>query len=448
MDTVDETYTLGQSERRCRDMHLQALQQAVKFTISNEIQTATAEALAIRLKALQDHWEDFKNAHWALIQNAFESDLSSHELIRTQAEEAFLHAKELFESAPNRLRSFHNESHGGPGVVHVELGDTSYNETIAKFDGNFAKWATFRDSFKAAVLERTDLRPVQKLLRLQQSVTGMAAGILGEWTLTPENLPLAWDQLCRAYNNEYQTIRAHIRELFDMPTVKTESYSGIRGLINTVTNTNRQLASLLDPEARCEFMVMYLLESRMPSSTRTAWEMHRDTSTRPKLSDMLLCLERRATSLAGVSSPTQHEYDSGSKIRDERKSMSQSARPTMERGSRQGNRQSLPPCPMCSADHGLFRCNKFLAMKLAPRLEFVREARLCPSCLRVGHAVSMCPKPQYACRNCTGEHHNTAICPKRKDIIDRQLKPELIANAGASTFRQEPAATSGGAGHE
>lgn len=229
-----------------------------------------------------------------------------------------------------------------------------------------------------------------------------------------------------------------------MPTVKAESYSGIRGLINTVTNTSRQLASLLDPEARCEFMIMYLLENRMPSRTRTAWEMHRDTNTRPKLTDMLACLERRATGLAGVSSPANDDSDSGSKPRNEnRKSFSQVPRPT-ERRSRVNPRQSLPPCPMCSADHGLFRCDKFLAMKLVNRLEFVRQSRLCTSCLRSGHPVDMCPKPQYACRNCTGEHHNTAICQKRKQLIDGQPRSESISNASNPSLNQAKIAASGG----
>lgn len=221
-----------------------------------------------------------------------------------------------------------------------------------------------------------------------------------------------------------------------MPVVKSESYSGIRSLINTVTNTSRQLASLLEPEARCEFMTMYLLENRMPASTRTAWEMHRDTNTRPKLSDMLECLERRATGLAGVSSPINCDSDSGSKPRNERRTFNPTSRQGERGSSRQGTRQSLPPCPMCSADHGLFRCNKFLAMKLFNRVEFVRQARICTGCLKIWHSVDMCPKPQYACRNCPGEQHNTAICPKRKQLIDGQSQSDSVANAGNSSTSQ------------
>lgn len=176
-------------------MELQSLHQAASYTTSSEFQTATPQTIFIRSRALNDHWLEFKKAHWEVINKAEECNLSTHELIRTQAEDVYLRATEEFEGAPNRLVSGNIETHGGHGVVHVELGDTSYSDRISKFDGNFAKWATFRDSFKAAVLDRTDLGSVQKLLRLQQSVTGMAADILGEWTLMPENLQSAWDQL-------------------------------------------------------------------------------------------------------------------------------------------------------------------------------------------------------------------------------------------------------------
>lgn len=257
----------------------------------------------------------------------------------------------------------------------------------------------------------------------------MAADVLGEWALKSENLSLAWAQLCGAYNNEYQTIRAHVRELFEMPTLDTESYSGIRALINTVTNANRQLASLLDPKEQCEFMIMFMLEERMPFNTRTAWEMHRDTTVRPKLSDMIGCLERRATGLAGVSHTAQIVPGNKRNFRNddtmsqrmvtfERKQQSQQSR----------GKPSLPPCPLCKADHGLFRCSEFLALKLAKRLEFVQQSRLCHSCLRSGHGHGECPRPQFACKNCKGEFHNTTICPRKKHVIDGLL-PTGVSNS-------------------
>lgn len=391
-----------------------------QFVFSATFETSSVEAIEIRSKILQENWDEFKDAHWKVISGSDESDLITHENTRAQAESIYLR---VIEECDKRLAAVQPVNVGNcapapadANVVRVELADTGFPDKVALFDGNFARWATFRDSFEAAVLDRSDLKPVQKLLRLQQAVTGMAADVLGEWALRSENLPLAWAQLCGAYNNEYQTIRAHVRELFEMPTLHAESYSGLRALINTVTNANRQLASLLEPREQCEFMIMFMLEERMPFGTRTAWEMHRDTTIRPKLSDMIGCLERRATGLAGV--PQIAPIVPGYKRSFRNDDISVPRTTTFDRKQQPGGRAQLPPCPLCKADHGLFRCNEFLSMKLAKRVEFVQQARLCQSCLRSGHVEGKCPRPQYACKMCKGEFHNTTICPRKKQIID------------------------------
>lgn len=203
-----------------------------------------------------------------------------------------------------------------------------------------------------------------------------------------------------------------------MPMISTESYLGIRNLINTVTNTTRQMASLLEPQEQCECMIMYMLEERMPSSTRTAWEMYRSTATRPKLSDMLACLERRATGLAGVpaSAPASAYHISKTRTNEATSSSTQQLKET-DRNRRPRIRNQLPPCPLCRADHGLFKCVEFLKMKLCSRLELVRGNKVCPICLRSGHVAENCPKPQYTCKRCPGESHNTLVCPKFKPPI-------------------------------
>lgn len=177
------------------------------------------------------------------------------------------------------------------------------------------------------------------------------------------------------------------------------------------------MASLLDAQEQCECMIMYMLEERMPSGTRTAWEMYRSTATRPKLSDMLACLERRATGLAGVPDTAVADSSLISKPRTHETVCASSQLKGNEQTKRPRGRTQLPPCPLCQADHGLFKCEKFLKMKLNSRSEFVRGNMLCQICLRSGHVSEKCPKPQYACKKCPGESHNTLVCPKHKQPI-------------------------------
>lgn len=437
----DSELAIGSAvDRRRRDMYLQSLERAEAFMLSSELQAVSMQAVRIRSESLKENWSSFQEAHLKVLTFSAEHELEQQDLVRARAESIYLHAAEELEKrcvaleVENEAPVVHSKH--DRNVFRVELPDTSYPDKIAQFDGNFAKWATFRDSFTAAVLDRIDLKPVQKLLRLQQSVIGMAASVLGEWALVPENLPLAWEQLYRAYNNEYQTIRAHVKELFEMPSVQSESYLGIRNLINTVTNSNRQLASLLTSQEQCDFMLMYMLEVRMPTSTRSAWEMYRDTTARPRLADMIACLERRAAGLAGVSltAPSGESNHQAPRSHDAAAKPTQADFPDRKRQLR--GKPQLPPCPFCQRDHGLFRCADFLKMKLTARLDFVRMSKLCHNCLRIGHEATACPKPQFACKNCKGEYHNTAICPKRKQIIDGQSHLGLTASHGGPSLSQ------------
>lgn len=420
-ESIVPTWSSDTIDHRRRHMHLQSLERTLAYLVSNDLNSVTEQTIRLRLDQLKENWHSFQDAHLKVIGIVVEHELAENDEIRAHAESIFLQAAEKLEFQNVTLQQTKNARIAMPiagnNVVRVEVGDTGFRDRIVAFDGNFAKWATFRDSFTAAVLDRAELGPVQKLLRLHQSVTGMAAAVLGEWALVPDNLPLAWAQLCKAYDNEYQTIRAHVKELFEMPTVPTESYLGIRNLINTVTNTTRQLASLLEAQEQCECMIMYMLEERMPSSTRTAWEMYRSTSTRPRLSEMLACLERRATGLAGVSSTAKADsgYIIKSRSNDTINALTQLK--ANDRNRRPRVRTQLPPCPLCQADHGLFKCEEFLRMKLGSRLDFVRGNRLCQICLRLGHVTEKCPKPQYTCKKCPGEMHNTLVCSKYRQPI-------------------------------
>lgn len=163
-------------------------------------------------------------------------------------------------------------------------------------------------------------------------------------------------------------------------------------------------------------------------NSRNAWEMHRNTATRPKLTDMIAYLERRATGLAGVSSTALIDTGAFKISRSNDTPEKPTCSVVFDRKQQPGGKLTLPPCPLCRADHGLFRCSEFLKMKLAARLEFVRKAQLCLNCLRTGHAADKCPKTQYACKNCNGDLHNMSICPKRKHFIDGEPQVSAVVS--------------------
>ena len=62
-----------------------------------------------------------------------------------------------------------------------------------------------------------------------------------------------------------------------------------------------------------------------------------------------------------------------------------------------------PSCILCNADHTLFQCDQFKAMRPQARLDYARSKRLCFLCLQSGHGSPSCRK-QYSCTVCNNRH--------------------------------------------
>lgn len=186
-DAFDPTWNTDTVVHRRRHMHLQSMERCLTYLVSEDFDSLTEQSIKLRMDQLKENWHSFQDAHLKVISIVGEHELTASDKIRAHAESIFLQAAEKLEMHQATLRksddvrmAMHTTE---TNVVRVEVGDTVFPNRIVAFDGNFAKWATFRDSFKAAVLDRIELRPVQKLLRLHQSVTGMAAAVVGMFSL-------------------------------------------------------------------------------------------------------------------------------------------------------------------------------------------------------------------------------------------------------------------------
>ena len=87
------------------------------------------------------------------------------------------------------------------------------------------------------------------------------------------------------------------------------------------------------------------------------------------------------------------------------KKLSQKALSPRGNSTRPIQSQSQPPCILCSASHGLYRCRDFLRANVTTRTQLVRDHKLCKICLNSGHFADQCPF-DFACRVCRGPHNS------------------------------------------
>lgn len=100
----------------------------------------------------------------------------------------------------------------------------------------------------------------------------------------------------------------------------------------------------------------------------------------------------------------------------------------------------LPPCKLCSANHGLYHCTKFLEMPFAEKENTLKAHKLCEICLFF-HKEGECRQPKRKCEKCNKNppvFHNTLLCPTR-EAERRTTLMSVVGNAPPPlTFPEKP----------
>lgn len=320
-------------------------------------------------------------------------------------------------------------------TINVQLDPTDFYlkpVELESFDGNYAKWTSFREDFVDQVHNNDKIKPVNKLRRLKALVMGQAAVTLGNWQATSTGYTAAWEKLCKVYDNPYLIARAHIEDIFGVPSTNKSTHESLRLLIDTITNAKRQLEEM--GVNMIDLIIMHIMCKKLDDRTCADWEMKRSSQAVPQLNQFIDFLEKKARALSNIDNrslmfssnkttnaaptnpaPTNRSNDRRSKPytatnRNERYVNTNSASNSTEAKESKPN-QEFRPCKLCNSNHGIFRCPAFVRLPLNKRWDKVKEWNLCKNCLNPYHDLRYCRVNLNPCRRCPGEYHNAILCP-------------------------------------
>lgn len=419
------------------EVKLAALRRSFEFTQRAEFVDTDQYTVKTRLEMLESCWSDFEDAcrQWLCSQ----SNNGSDEYLE-QGEDIYAKTKAALRSRLANLTPVEVVQTTLPdnNVLQIQWGDMPSQDKFPKFTGDFASWASFRDAFIAEVHNNERLTNAQRLRKLLASLDGAAKRAVGEWSVADDgNYLLAWTSLRQQYDNNHQTIRAHMQEVSGLRPIREKSSEDLRDVLCTVRVHRRHLLSLLTPTQLVDFQFLHRIEQLLDNEGRREWEMRRRINELPSLDEMFAFLEQRANCMAVgdmVMAVGASRGDS-TKLRDEIRnvprptiSTSQLAavnQPSRRSGPTQSHEQKrmmdYRKCFKCELPgHPLFHCDQFKAMQLSDRREFVNKKRLCESCFSPNHLTISCRKD--FCRNCPGVKHNSSICssnPKYNSMVAR-----------------------------
>ncbi|XP_021959562.1 uncharacterized protein LOC110855462 [Folsomia candida] len=237
------------------------------------------------------------------------------------------------------------------------------------------------------------------------------------------NYDIAWAQLQDRYQNERELLFAILRRLLNQPQVQSHSSVSIRKLVDVSQECIRSLEVLSLPTNEWDAILLFIVITKMDSSSKELWEQSLKDGTIPKLKSLFEFLEQRARALSASGNETTHKNQKSGSNSSQAKVTRSHSHPVVHHSS--SSSPSSSACKACDqSGHYLFRCDKFLEWSIPQRVDFVRKGNLCFNCLQGSHRANECPSNK-ACKTCGAKHH-TLLHLQTQVNNNRNVHPPVV----------------------
>lgn len=393
---------------------------------SDQLLSASLQAINFRLAHIESIWADFENSWKCLVaSSATEDKLSASSACYEEGENIYLNLKTQFLERIDTLGS----SSASVSTDSTHIVQLAEPIKVPKFSGQEEDWGIYRQAFHAIVHSNPRLNNAQKLLKLLESLEGRAKQAVGSYWSTADdrNFDLAWTALCRQYDNEYGIIRAHLRKIYALKPMQEASCDGLRNVLDTVRGAQRQLQLILPPEKVADYILLHHVEQILDPVSLSDWSLKRTTTELPSLENIYEYLEIKSATLAGMSKTT-----SATKHTEElRRQSSTKGSATTTLNNRGRISEDRPRCDLCPNQfHWPFKCDKFRSLQMADRKAYILGHGMCINCFSRKHEADKCP--DRACPRCN-KHHNSLLCSAIKKL---NYKPERLIDVATSSSTQ------------
>lgn len=332
-------------------------------------------------------------------------------------EEKIARADELYKSLADRIpllygtmSQYIDENKQVPPVIEPNK-PRSKLPTLPQpmFDGDMGKWLSFRDSFEAIIHKSTSLTTSEKYQYLRKALESIKNNVLRNQLEGDDYYEEAWKSVKERYDDPRQLKTQHFNDLLTIKSMSSDTPEEVRRILDDFSCHIKVLKQL---KATFDDVLVHVVQYRMDAQTLKEWLLHLDDKepSWELLSEYLTAQWRRLIrahqpqrpSAKKVSHPVSNE------------NVLQKSKPTKTFiSSDRLSSSSEIKCALCKEKHGLFYCDKFRAMSVADRRNFVYGNKLCLNCLSSGHMVASC-ESKYRCRTCNSRH-NTLLHEERSN---------------------------------
>lgn len=397
------------------------------------VKLAKFEALSVRFDNLQDEIEVLSPENFAV-------EIDEREVIESDIVRNISTAKTLVEKFTKRVDCEHTR-HGSffdnsSRSDSVEFGVKLPRIVINKFDGSYFRWLQFHDAFENLINSNTHLSDIHKFHYLISYLEGDAARIISNLEVSSANYSEAWNLLCNRYNNKRILINHHLNSLCNFKQLPRESEKSLRFFVDHVTKNLRALANLGQPTDKWDVLIIFMLSSKLDTTTLTKWEEHRNdlSNEAPTLQQFFKFLIDRADVLEALSRNNRNDNNipkapnnnnSNFKSNSSNNFRNNFNKPETSRTSATlaNSSKFKLSCVICDNDHKIYDCNTFKSKGIEEKMNDVKNYKLCANCLIQGHTAENCRMRPCHC----GARHNRLLHTPNK-AISNQVDLEEASN--------------------
>ncbi|XP_058840879.1 uncharacterized protein LOC131696352 [Topomyia yanbarensis] len=294
---------------------------------------------------------------------------------------------------------------------------------LPKFNGDESRWISFRDNFLSMIHCNDDIPTVNKLQYLLQALEGEAKKPFETVDVQSDNYASTWDALMKRYDNKRFLKKELFRGLFELPPMKRESAQELNALVDDYQRHVKALGKLGEPVTNWDTPLIYILTSKLDSTTVRAWEHETRQKDDVSYEELIEFLIQHVRMLKSVSSDLQHRSQTtNAKMAGPIQKKPFTVKSVVNAATSE-NKMNAPQCPACPDKHLLHQCPKFTKLSVPQRRELVSQQSLCWNCFRSNHQARIC-KSKFSCRTCHSRHHT---------LLHDQAAPSKMSSTPAVT---------------
>lgn len=239
---------------------------------------------------------------------------------------------------------------------------------LPTFSGRAEEWLQFFDTFDTLIHSNEALSEIQKFYYLKSSLKGDAEQVIHSLEVSARNYEIAWSILKERYQNNKLIIHNHVRALFDHPVIQKESHIALRKLLDETIKNLRVLKSFEQPVDTWDTILVYLLTTKLDSTTKREWESINITNDAPTFDNFVQFLTARCQLLETLHSNKDskgHFEAQSNRFHQNKGTFSKS----FITSNQEDNKNK---CFYCKNVHYIFFCSKFLDLPVKSRIQEIK----------------------------------------------------------------------------